>query len=53
MALCYKDITFCIRDCKNTKCEINKKHAEAAPLYGLPVCFSNFEDCTKYEGGEK
>lgn len=49
MAICYKDMTFCIRDCKNKKCERNKKHTENATYNGLPICYCDFYDCKEYK----
>ena len=53
MAICYKDITFCARKCRNIKCERNMKHAEKAPLHGLPLSMCDYSDCKEWEGEDK
>ena len=53
MAICYKDITFCARKCRNIKCKRNMKHAEKAPLHGLPLSMCDYSDCKEWEGEDK
>lgn len=40
---CY-DITFCSRDCKNTKCERNYANAP----HDRPISIAEFLECKKY-----
>lgn len=42
-----KDITYCIRDCANTKCFRNKVHIDEKQEY---VWQSDFKDCEEYKG---
>jgi len=51
--ICYKDITFCSRECKNRKCERNKKNINKPKhLAWMPVAYSDFKDCANYKGGD-
>ena len=52
--ICYKDMTFCSRDCENTKCKRNKQNIDKPKdLEWMPVAYSDFKDCEKYKGSEK
>lgn len=49
--ICYKDMTFCSRDCGNLYCTLNKKNLDDRPAeYAwMPVAFANFSDCQEYK----
>lgn len=49
--ICYKDMTFCSRNCDNFICIRNKKNIEDRPpeYAWMPVSFSNFSDCEDYK----
>ena len=52
--ICYKDMTFCSRDCANKKCKRNKQNIDKPKeLEWMPVAYSDFKDCEKYKGGEQ
>ena len=44
--ICYKDMSFCNRDCKNKKCRRNKIHIPEQTA--LLVCYFNFDGCKEY-----
>lgn len=45
--ICYKDRTFCMRDCGRIECRRNKA---AIPWENqLPVCYMRGDDCTNWE----
>lgn len=47
--LCYKDTTFCERDCNNLKCNKNKKNINVPPEYAwMPIAFTTYQDCKDY-----
>ena len=47
--ICYKDKCFCSRDCRNKKCEVNKKNINVPPhLAWMPIAYSDFKNCEKY-----
>jgi hypothetical protein len=51
MALCYKDMTFCMSDCINAACHrfIYKGLIEEAEAFGLPIAQSDFSaNCPGY-----
>lgn len=51
--ICYKDMTFCSRDCNNTDCKRNKKNVhKPKELEWMPVAYSDFKECKKWKGGE-
>lgn len=51
--ICYKDMTFCSRDCANKECKRNKKNIDKPPhLEWMPVAYSDFNNCPNYKGGE-
>lgn len=53
--ICYKDKTFCSRDCANKKCDLNKQNIDIPPhLLWMPVAYSDFVDCDRYKekGGD-
>lgn len=44
--ICYRDMTFCSRDCNNTDCKRNKKNInKPKELEWMPVAYSDFKDC--------
>ena len=48
--ICYKDKTFCSRDCANMKCSINKKNInKPKDLEWMPIAYSDFKDCDRYK----
>jgi len=48
--ICYQDKTFCIRDCANMKCSINKKNInKPKDLEWMPISYSDFKDCDRYK----
>lgn len=54
--ICFKDMTFCVSKCANTKCERNfteELHDQAVAWWGstdFPVCFADFQPfCDAYE----
>lgn len=51
--ICYKDMTFCSRECKNRKCDRNKNNInKPVHLAWMPVAYSDFKNCPNYKGGE-
>lgn len=48
---CYRDMTFCMRECANYKCKRNKKHLENIPEEEawMPIAFSEFKECKNYK----
>ncbi len=49
--ICYKDKTFCMADCKNTKCSrfMTPELEDEARSFGLPVAMADFSDnCADY-----
>lgn len=52
--ICYKDMTFCSRDCANMACKRNKQNIDKAPhLEWLPIAYSNFKSCEKFKNMER
>ena len=52
--ICYKDMTFCSRDCANKECRLNKQNIDKPKdLEWMPVAYSDFKDCEKYKGGKQ
>ncbi len=48
--ICYKDMTFCSRDCANKECKRNKKNINKPPdLEWMPVAYSDFKDCKRFK----
>ena len=48
--ICYKDMTFCSRDCANKKCKRNKQNIDKPPqLEWMPVAYSDFKSCEKFK----
>ena len=51
--ICYKDMTFCSRDCANTDCKLNNKNIhKPKELEWMPVAYRDFKDCKKWKGGD-
>lgn len=51
--ICYKDMTFCSRDCNNEKCDSNKRNIHMpVGLAWMPVAYADFKDCKDYKGGD-
>ena len=51
--ICYKDMTFCSRDCNNTDCKRNKKNIhKPKELEWMPVAYSDFKGCKDWKGGD-
>lgn len=52
--ICYKDMTFCSRDCNNTDCIRNKKNInKPKELDWMPVAYSDFKECKEWEGDNR
>ena len=49
--ICYKDMTFCSRECANLRCTLNIEHTKNRPpeYAWLPIAVSDFKDCTEYK----
>ena len=51
--ICYKDMTFCSRDCANKECERNKQNIDKPPqLEWMLVAYSDFKSCEKFKNME-
>lgn len=49
--MCYKDMTFCVRECTNMECKRNIKHVPDDVLE--PICMAKFMDCEKWRGEDE
>ena len=47
MSGCWKDITYCARECSNMECVRNQKHLPEDVKY---VSISDFSDCSEWRG---
>lgn len=51
---CYRDMTFCTRDCWNMECKRNAKKVDLENLdTDLPVCVDEFKNCKDWRGEDE